>query len=323
MFGRSQGGPTESICIHDRNNEGGVETTALRYTPSPELRFATDSNGKTILLEKNEKVKITREEDNGTEKYYLVRKENGISGWVRAKYIKCLPKGRVQLPNINNFLNSPKLLPSQLNNNSWSVGFQPKYNAGISGLQGQSASFSRFPAQAQFRPPNFSRQPARLPEFPVQPRQPTFPRDMAALYEHSLENSPENSDVLYNAVLKVQKDRRGRIEKVSNDKYIIHFSENSRKIFERSNSGLITETNSYGPLVFTEANFDNQIIRIIESKMRTSETNLEDLLELCRETYFGMFQRQIPPKKLDELKKSIMKNPIRQNVPNPIFYKQS
>jgi hypothetical protein len=53
--------------------------------------------------------------------------------------------------------------------------------------------------------------------------------------------------------------------------------------------------------------------------MSLSDTNLEDLLELCSDTYLGMFQRQIPQKKLDELKKYIMINPIRQNGPNPIF----
>jgi hypothetical protein len=224
MFGRSQGGPTESICIHDRNNENGVETTALRYTPSPELIFAKDSNGKTILLIKNEQVKITRTEFNGEEKYYLVRKENDISGWVRAKYIKCLPKVRVQPPNINN---SPKLLPSQLNNKSWSVGFQPKYKAGISGLQVPSASFSEFPGQStrfsefpgqsaynqvpSARFSGFPGQSTRFSEFPGQstrfsefPGQSTrfseFPGQSANLSANMLQTNRQDFKKLYNCL---------------------------------------------------------------------------------------------------------------------------
>ena len=82
-----------------------------------------------------------------------------------------------------------------------------------------------------------------------------------------------------------------------------------------------SETPEFGPLVYTEENFDRAIERSIESRMRTSVTYLNDLLDLCRETYLSMLNREIPKKKLNELKASIMKNPIKEDGENPLFYK--
>ena len=109
---------------------------------------------------------------------------------------------------------------------------------------------------------------------------------------------------------------------------ILHIHDNLRKITEReffNNKRNTYQTTFYyetGPIIKTEGYFDMQILRLIESKMRTSDTNLEDLLQLCSDTYFNMFQKQIPQNKLDELKQFIMRNPIRQKGQNPIFYKQ-
>jgi hypothetical protein len=56
--------------------------------------------------------------------------------------------------------------------------------------------------------------------------------------------------------------------------------------------------------------------------MRTSNTRLNDLLDLCKETYLSMLKREIPEKKLNELKDSIMTNPIKEKGSNPLFYKE-
>jgi len=44
--------------------------------------------------------------------------------------------------------------------------------------------------------------------------------------------------------------------------------------------------------------FNSQIILLIEKQMRTRETILNDLLELCEITYYKMFKNKIPIKKL-------------------------
>jgi hypothetical protein len=168
-----------------------------------------------------------------------------------------------------------------------------------------------------------SSQPAQL-----QPRQPTFSHGMAALSEHPGQNLSSLTDRLYTEVLADQQSTGGRIEKVSNDKYILHISDNYRKIIEREflnnkrNFHVITFYYETGPISKNEGYFDMQILKLIESRMKTSETNLEDLLELCRVTYYGMFQKHIPLKKLNELKQYIMTNPIKERGPNPTFFKQ-
>ena len=135
---RTFGGPAIAEvkkCIHDRNYEKNIDTTALRTTPSEEEKWLRDDRGTKVLLEKEEKVEKLGEEFDlkSGENYFLVKKNNGISGWVRGRYIKCPPKVRVTLPNINN---------SSPSENNWLSSFQPKYDAPISGLQRQPASLS-------------------------------------------------------------------------------------------------------------------------------------------------------------------------------------
>jgi hypothetical protein len=151
---------------------------------------------------------------------------------------------------------------------------------------------------------------------------------MAALSEHPRKNLSSLTDSLYKNVVEEQKKIGGIIEKISNDKYIIHIHDNLRKIVEKEfinkskNEYIITSSYENGPIIKNTKNFDSVIIRTIENKMKTSETKLNDLLELCRNTYFGMFKKQIPPKKLDELKQNIMSYPKKTNGLNPTFYKQ-
>ena len=130
-------------CFHDRKNKDNIETTALRLKASPNLEFVKNSStGNAVLLHKNEEVIKIQEQYDGTETYFLVEKNDGYRGWVRAKYIKCPAKARVVLLNINNFNN----LSLKQNNTSWKDGFQPNY-AGTSRLQRPSANFSRYQGQ--------------------------------------------------------------------------------------------------------------------------------------------------------------------------------
>jgi len=143
---RTFGGPAIAEvkkCIHDRNYEKNIDTTALRTTPSEEEKWLRDDRGTKVLLEKEEKVEKLGEEFDvkSGENYFLVKKNNGISGWVRGRYIKCPPKVRVTLPNINN---------SSPSENNWLSSFQPKYDAPISGLQRQPASLSGLRGQSAY-----------------------------------------------------------------------------------------------------------------------------------------------------------------------------
>lgn len=130
------------------------------------------------------------------------------------------------------------------------------------------------------------------------------------------------SNQLYKNVL--EQANGHRIEKVSKDEYIIHYSDNYRRIFKRDPDmfGFITVTNNTGRQNKTENDFDRQISKLIDSRMRTSETSLSELLELCTILYSSMFKRDIPIEKLSELKQDIMSNPIsRKNRKNIIFRK--
>ena len=169
--GMLRSGPAESKCIHDRNNEGGIETTALRLKPSPDLVFMKyNSTGNNVLLDKNEEVVIIDRNFDGTETYFLVKKKNnGFSGWVRAKYIICPAEVKDVLP-------KPSSAPLRQENNSWLASFQPQYPR-ISKLEGQPANFSRYQGPSAnfsgFSPPSarlsgLRGQPANLSAFPAQ-----------------------------------------------------------------------------------------------------------------------------------------------------------
>jgi len=140
MYRTFGGGPAIAEvkkCIHDRNSEKEIDTTALRTTPSEEEKWLRDASGKKVLLEKKEEVEKLEEEfdPKSRETYFLVKKNNGMSGWVRGRYIKCPPKVKVMLPNININNSSPS-------ENNWSSSFQPRYSATTSELRGQPASLS-------------------------------------------------------------------------------------------------------------------------------------------------------------------------------------
>ena len=62
MFSRSGRPSIEEVikCIHDRNSEKGINTTALRTTPSEKEEWIIDGSGIKILLKKEEKVEKLR-----------------------------------------------------------------------------------------------------------------------------------------------------------------------------------------------------------------------------------------------------------------------
>ena len=86
-------------------------------------------------------------------------------------------------------------------------------------------------------------------------------------------------------------------------------------------------TENKGPLDHTEDDFDIYIYQLIESQMRTSQTNLKDLLDLCKTIYKNLLKKEIPQEKLNELREyllthSIAKRGEQPNGSNTIFYKQ-
>jgi hypothetical protein len=183
-----------------------------------------------------------------------------------------------------------------------------------------------------------SAQPAQL-----QPRQPIFshsmqndmphgmPHGMAAPSYNFRNNTSASSarsanlnesNKLYQNVLK--KANGHRIEKVSKNKYIIHYSDNYRTIYERHPDmfNMVTENINRSPLHKTEDYFDGKIRQLIDSRMTSGETRLSDLLELCKNTYQNMFKQEIPKEKLRELESDIRSNPISsKNGKNIIFRK--
>jgi len=240
---RASGGPAMSVikkCFHDRKNEGNIETTLLRQNPSRDSDWAKYATGRDILLNKNEPVEILETQIDpisGEEFGRVVR--NGVSGWVRMRYITCenievtpsLEKARQLwqnskqpiLPNIPNYMlnniNQPR--PSAQRH---------KFTKGASSAHEPDTHISS----------GFSIQPA-------QPRQPTFlsgmsdiPRNnhiygpSSASSAHELQNSPETEYSFFSQVLREAKGRP--IEKVSNDEYIIHINKMKRIIISKEYS---------------------------------------------------------------------------------------
>ena len=61
--------------------------------------------------------------------------------------------------------------------------------------------------------------------------------------------------------------------------------------------------------------------------MRTSQTNLKDLLDLCKTIYKNLLKKEIPQEKLNELRKYLLtyskaSRGTQPNGSNTIFYKQ-
>ena len=86
-------------------------------------------------------------------------------------------------------------------------------------------------------------------------------------------------------------------------------------------------TENEGPLVHTEDDFDKYIYNLIQSQMRTSQTNLKDLLDLCKTIYKNLLKKEIPQEKLNELRKYLLtyskaSRGTQPNGSNTIFYKQ-
>ena len=130
------------------------------------------------------------------------------------------------------------------------------------------------------------------------------------------------SDQLYKYVL--EQANGNRIQMVSKHKYIIHYNNNFRRIFERHPHmhGFITQTNNYGSLHKTENDFDEKIRRLIDSRMRSGVTRLSELRELCIDTYKRMFNEDIPEEKLSELVEGIMLNPRNTGNGTNIFFRK-
>lgn len=328
-------------CFHYRTKGNKIRTTALRINPTLAKIYVKDRNGKLILLEEEEAVEIleTHKDPESQVEFGRVKK-NGVSGWVRMNYIlqtnsngnrvRCIFRPKLQqarelwkkslesapisaprrhiLPNINNFL--LKETTKEEKPNIFGLGnFQ---TASLSRLRGQAANF-----------PGYQGEPASLAGLGKQAA--NFSRE---------QRYPINAQVEDDLLKKVNevhtKNPEASIEKVSNDKYIIHIGPQFRKIIERywhdkNDHELgyqITETNSRGPLVYTEDKFDETINLYIHSRMRSSQTRLSKLLQLCRNTYHDMFKKEIPEKKLRKLESYIRSNPIiGQNDLNPTFYK--
>jgi len=353
---RASGGPAMSVikkCFHDRKNEGNIETTLLRQNPSRDSDWAKYATGRDILLHKKEPVEILETQIDpisGEEFGRVVR--NGVSGWVRMRYITCeiipqnievtpsLAKARQLwqnskqpiLPNIPNYMlnniNQPR--PSAQRH---------KFTKGASSAHEPQKS----PKHDTHISSGFSIQPANLSGFsiqPAQPRQPTFlsgmsdvPRNnhiygpSSASSAHELQNSPETEYSFYEQVLKEAKGRP--IEKVSNDEYIIHINEMKRIIIGKQfflpddrNAYIITKDIEKGPRVPTEEYYDSEIDRLIESRLHTSQIYLSELLELCSDIYNNMFKTPIPNEKLKKIQEQIMQSySYKKNGQNILFFK--
>ena len=71
--------------------------------------------------------------------------------------------------------------------------------------------------------------------------------------------------------------------------------------------------------------FDSQIILLINEQMKERDTDLNDLLELCKTKYSKMYKTQIPPQKLMQLKQYILSShyiKANRNTTNPLFSKE-
>ena len=86
----------ETKCIHDRNFEGGIDTTLLRLNPD-EDKWAIYEDGSLILLEPGEEVEIInrniKKTPRGEEYLYIIKKNDRAGGLVKARYIKCSNPG--------------------------------------------------------------------------------------------------------------------------------------------------------------------------------------------------------------------------------------
>ncbi len=90
MF-RASGGPAKPKCIHNRNYAKNKHNTFLRKIPEVSSRDrATFATGNVISLFMNEPVEILEVQtdlESGEDFGKVIK--NGISGWVRMKYIQC------------------------------------------------------------------------------------------------------------------------------------------------------------------------------------------------------------------------------------------
>jgi hypothetical protein len=337
-------------CYHYRTKGNKIRTTALRINPTLEEIYVKDRNGKLILLEEEAVEILETHKDPKSQVEFGRVEKNGVSGWVRINYIlqtnsngnrvRCIFRPKLQearelwkkslkpepisapisaprrhiLPNINNFLlkETTKEKPTIFGLDNFQPNYGARQSASLSRLRGQAANF-----------PGYQGEPASLAGLGRQAA--NFSRE---------QRYPINAQVEDDLLKKVNevhtKNPEASIEKVSNDKYIIHIGPQFRKIIERywydeidhELGYQITETNSRGPLVYTEDKFDETIYKLIDSRMKSSQTRLSELLELCRNTYHDMFKKEIPEKKLRELESYIRSYPIIvQNDRNPTFYK--
>lgn len=115
------------------------------------------------------------------------------------------------------------------------------------------------------------------------------------------------------------------LELVNPNKCIFHISPVRRIIYERLEPyGIKTETPDEGKLVYTADEAYDEIDKSIESRLRTSNIKLSELLEICKTVYADMMHgTPMPEQKLKELKTAILKSYQHdKNYTDPLFYKQ-